>query len=150
MITLHRSPAFWCCQEACVRTSHPCATPLVQVRQHREHKRTFMYLEQLILRYNAAGSCLAIKEIHEASDGPPVHGFASQSMLWGAALPSRNLMMQAPVMSPAACVLRQMSNRRHTAYRCDRLLLHLSPAGQQVLAKLCSSWVWPPAVLQLA
>lgn len=37
----------------------------VQVRQHTEHKRTFMFLEQVILKYNAAGTCINIKDIHE-------------------------------------------------------------------------------------
>ena len=36
-----------------------------QVRQHTEHKRTFMYLEQLILKHNADAHCVSIKEIHE-------------------------------------------------------------------------------------
>ena len=36
-----------------------------QVRQHVEHKRTFFYLEQLILKHNADAHCLNIKEIHE-------------------------------------------------------------------------------------
>jgi nonsense-mediated mRNA decay protein 3 len=43
-------------------------TACVQVRQHTEHKRTFMYLEQLILRHNAASHCLSIKDIHEGID----------------------------------------------------------------------------------
>ena len=32
-----------------------------------EHKRTFFYLEQLILKHNADAYCLNIKEIHEVS-----------------------------------------------------------------------------------
>lgn len=38
---------------------------VLQVRQHTEHKRTFMFLEQVILKYNAAGNCINIKDIHE-------------------------------------------------------------------------------------
>ena len=38
---------------------------VVQVRQHTEHKRTFMFLEQVILKYNAAATCINIKDIHE-------------------------------------------------------------------------------------
>ncbi len=37
----------------------------MQVRQHTEHKRTFMFLEQVILKYNAASTCINIKDIHE-------------------------------------------------------------------------------------
>ena len=39
----------------------------MQVRQHTEHKRTFMFLEQVILKYNAAAACINIKDIHEVS-----------------------------------------------------------------------------------
>lgn len=38
---------------------------MMQVRQHTEHKRTFMFLEQVILKYNAASTCINIKDIHE-------------------------------------------------------------------------------------
>ncbi len=38
---------------------------LLQVRQHTEHKRTFMFLEQVILKYSAAANCINIKDIHE-------------------------------------------------------------------------------------
>ena len=40
---------------------------LLQVRQHTEHKRTFMFLEQVILKYGAAANCINIKDIHEVS-----------------------------------------------------------------------------------
>lgn len=43
-------------------------TAVVQVRQHTEHKRTFMFLEQVILKYNAAAACINIKDIHEGVD----------------------------------------------------------------------------------
>ncbi|KAK9863784.1 hypothetical protein WJX84_009015 [Apatococcus fuscideae] len=39
-----------------------------QVRQHVPHKRTFFYLEQLILKFNADAQCLSMKEIHEGVD----------------------------------------------------------------------------------
>ena len=38
---------------------------IFQVRQHTEHKRTFLYLEQLILKHNADSNCISIKDIHE-------------------------------------------------------------------------------------
>lgn len=41
---------------------------LVQVRQKAEHKKTFFYLEQLILKYNAHDRVLKIKEMHEGID----------------------------------------------------------------------------------
>jgi hypothetical protein len=44
-----------------------CVVPL-QVRQHVAHKRTFLYLEQLILRAGADQQCVNIKDIHEGLD----------------------------------------------------------------------------------
>lgn len=41
---------------------------LVQVRQKVDHKKTFFYLEQLILKYNAHDKVLKIKEMHEGVD----------------------------------------------------------------------------------
>ncbi len=41
---------------------------LVQVRQKVEHKKTFFFLEQLILKYNAHDKVLKIKEEHEGID----------------------------------------------------------------------------------
>jgi nonsense-mediated mRNA decay protein 3 len=46
-------PAPWCC---------------LQVRQHVAHKRTFLYLEQLILRAGADAQCIKINDIHEGLD----------------------------------------------------------------------------------
>lgn len=43
-------------------------TACVQVRQHVAHKRTFLYLEQLILRAGADQQCVNIKDIHEGLD----------------------------------------------------------------------------------
>jgi nonsense-mediated mRNA decay protein 3 len=39
-----------------------------QVRQHVAHKRTFLFLEQLILKHGAAAQCINIKDIHEGID----------------------------------------------------------------------------------
>ena len=39
---------------------------MAQVRQHTSHKRTFFYLEQLILRHNIDQLCINVKEMHEA------------------------------------------------------------------------------------
>ena len=39
-----------------------------QVRQHVAHKRTFFFLEQLILKHGADESCVNVKEIHEGID----------------------------------------------------------------------------------
>ena len=38
----------------------------MQVRQHVGHKRTFFYLEQLILKYDVDQQCINVKEMHEA------------------------------------------------------------------------------------
>ena len=53
---------------------HPCQVivvivdaGLLQVRQHTEHKRTFMFLEQVVLKYSAAANCINIKDIHEVN-----------------------------------------------------------------------------------
>eukprot|EP00201_Polytomella_parva_P001315 CAMPEP_0175082732 /NCGR_PEP_ID=MMETSP0052_2-20121109/26929_1 /TAXON_ID=51329 ORGANISM="Polytomella parva, Strain SAG 63-3" /NCGR_SAMPLE_ID=MMETSP0052_2 /ASSEMBLY_ACC=CAM_ASM_000194 /LENGTH=515 /DNA_ID=CAMNT_0016353981 /DNA_START=153 /DNA_END=1703 /DNA_ORIENTATION=+ len=39
-----------------------------QVRQHVFHKRTFLYLEQLILKYGADSNCIKVNDIHEGVD----------------------------------------------------------------------------------
>lgn len=39
-----------------------------QVRQHVPHKRTFLYLEQLILRAGADAQCINMKDNHEGLD----------------------------------------------------------------------------------
>lgn len=41
---------------------------MLQVRQHVPHKRSFLYLEQLILRAGADSQCVNIKDIHEGLD----------------------------------------------------------------------------------
>ncbi len=38
------------------------------MRQHVAHKRTFLYLEQLILKHGADSTCLNIKDIHQGVD----------------------------------------------------------------------------------
>ena len=39
-----------------------------QVRQHVPHKRTFLFLEQLILKHGADSQCVNIRDIHEGVD----------------------------------------------------------------------------------
>ncbi|KAF9447217.1 NMD3-domain-containing protein [Macrolepiota fuliginosa MF-IS2] len=41
---------------------------LVQVRQKVSHKRTFLYLEQLILKYNAQKDTISVKEVRDGLD----------------------------------------------------------------------------------
>lgn len=41
---------------------------LVQVRQKAAHKKTFFYLEQLLLKYRAHEKCVNVKPIHEGID----------------------------------------------------------------------------------
>eukprot|EP01024_Parvocaulis_polyphysoides_P010056 TRINITY_DN1331_c3_g1_i1.p2 TRINITY_DN1331_c3_g1~~TRINITY_DN1331_c3_g1_i1.p2 ORF type:complete len:239 (+),score=25.04 TRINITY_DN1331_c3_g1_i1:104-820(+) len=48
----------------------------VQVRQHVDHKRTFFFLEQAIMKYGADEDCVNIKDIHEGID----FHFASRSL----------------------------------------------------------------------
>ncbi|KAK9846267.1 hypothetical protein WJX81_000414 [Elliptochloris bilobata] len=43
-------------------------TACVQVRQHTNHKRTFFFLEQLILKHDIDQLCISIKEMHEGVD----------------------------------------------------------------------------------
>ncbi len=40
-----------------------------QVRQHVAHKRTFFFLEQLILKHGADEACVNVKEMHEVRAG---------------------------------------------------------------------------------
>lgn len=58
-LTWHTGCA-WNCHGPCFTVSLAA-----QVRQHVPHKRTFFYLEQLILKFNADAHCLSMKEIHE-------------------------------------------------------------------------------------
>ena len=41
---------------------------LVQVRQKVPHKRTFLYLEQLILKHNAQKDTISVKEVRDGLD----------------------------------------------------------------------------------
>jgi nonsense-mediated mRNA decay protein 3 len=41
---------------------------MAQVRQRVDHKRTFLFLEQLIIKHNAAEKCLGINEVHNGLD----------------------------------------------------------------------------------
>ncbi|XP_057451079.1 uncharacterized protein LOC130742985 [Lotus japonicus] len=41
---------------------------VVQLRQHVSHRRTFFYLEQLILKHGAAARAIRIKQMHEGID----------------------------------------------------------------------------------
>lgn len=52
----------------CVYLLH-CAVALSQVRQHVAHKRTFFFLEQLILKHGVDASCVNVKEMHEVRRG---------------------------------------------------------------------------------
>lgn len=56
------------CRRACA-TLPPCPPRRVQVRQHVSHKRTFFFLEQLILKHGADESCVNVKEMHEVGCG---------------------------------------------------------------------------------
>jgi nonsense-mediated mRNA decay protein 3 len=40
----------------------------VQIRQRVNHKRTFLFLEQLIIKHNATDKCLSIKEVYDGLD----------------------------------------------------------------------------------
>ena len=40
----------------------------VQVRQRVDHKRTFLFLEQLIIKHNAAEKCMNIREMDDGLD----------------------------------------------------------------------------------
>jgi nonsense-mediated mRNA decay protein 3 len=57
----------------CEKCSRVAANPdqwiaCVQVRQKVDHKRTFFFLEQLIIKHNAAASAINIKQMHEGVD----------------------------------------------------------------------------------
>ena len=56
-----------------------------QVRQHVPHKRTFFFLEQLILKHGADSACVNVKEIHQGIDfyfGSRAHGTKFLDFLW--------------------------------------------------------------------
>nr|ABV28352.1 nonsense-mediated mRNA decary protein 3 [Taiwania cryptomerioides] len=51
-----------------VQTNPDQYVAVVQVRQHVSHRRTFFYLEQLILKHGAASQAVNIKQVHEGVD----------------------------------------------------------------------------------
>ncbi|KAK3234729.1 hypothetical protein CYMTET_55024 [Cymbomonas tetramitiformis] len=51
-------------------------TAVAQVRQHVEHKRTFLYLEQLILKHGAEAGTLGIKEVPLSAASHLLQGLA--------------------------------------------------------------------------
>lgn len=55
--------------EDCKKTYTPHTwVAQLQVRQRVTHKRTFLFLEQLILKHNAADKCINIKEVSDGLD----------------------------------------------------------------------------------
>ena len=48
--------------------THHQWTACVQLRQKASHKRTFLFLEQLILKHNMTSNCLGIKELKDGLD----------------------------------------------------------------------------------
>lgn len=57
------------CPDCARRAANPDTwTACVQVRQHVSHKRTFLFLEQIILRQGAADACVNVRDIHEGVD----------------------------------------------------------------------------------
>nr|PIL96620.1 NMD3 family protein [Toxoplasma gondii COUG] len=59
-------------------TPHAGWTAMVQVRQHAEHKRTFLFLEQLVLKHRLAARLL---NVVEKSDGLDFHFPSRQAAL---------------------------------------------------------------------
>ncbi|GMH34161.1 hypothetical protein BSKO_01995 [Bryopsis sp. KO-2023] len=49
-------------------TNQEAWTAVVQVRQHVEHKKTFFFLEQLILKHKAHENTINVKEMHQGVD----------------------------------------------------------------------------------
>lgn len=57
------------CPTCCRQAANPNSwVGCAQVRQHVPHKRTFFYLEQLILKHCAHEACINVKEMHEGVD----------------------------------------------------------------------------------
>ncbi len=40
----------------------------MQVRQRVDHKRTFLFLEQMLIKHNMANRAIGIKEVHDGLD----------------------------------------------------------------------------------
>ncbi len=78
-----------------------------QVRQHTSHKRTFFFLEQLILKHSIDQTCISIKEMHEART---LHG-CPRSPLWPVraidglcpAIVRENMCARCATCEPCAC-----------------------------------------------
>jgi nonsense-mediated mRNA decay protein 3 len=57
------------CPDCARRAANPDTwTACVQVRQHVAHKRTFLFLEQVILRHGAADAAVTVRDINEGVD----------------------------------------------------------------------------------
>lgn len=56
------------CEDCHRREAKDFWKAVVQVRQKATHKKTFLYLEQLLIKYQAHDKCLNIKQIHEGID----------------------------------------------------------------------------------
>lgn len=56
------------CPDCCRREAKNTWNTVVQVRQKVEHKRTFLYLEQLILKHSAHRDCVNIKTVRDGID----------------------------------------------------------------------------------
>lgn len=56
------------CPDCAKSYTHNTWRAVVQVRQKVPHKRTFLYLEQLILKHNAHRDTINIKEVHDGID----------------------------------------------------------------------------------
>jgi nonsense-mediated mRNA decay protein 3 len=60
--------AYQQCPDCAKSYTHNTWRAVVQVRQKVPHKRTFLYLEQLILRHSAHKDTINIKEVHDGID----------------------------------------------------------------------------------
>lgn len=56
------------CEDCHRREAKDFWKAVVQVRQKALHKKTFLYLEQMLIKYQAHDKCLNIKTIHEGLD----------------------------------------------------------------------------------
>ncbi len=56
------------CEDCHRREAKDFWRALVQVRQKAQHKKTFFYLEQLLIKHKAHDKCVNIKTIHEGID----------------------------------------------------------------------------------
>lgn len=63
-----RSPLYSSPTSYSLTNSLPHPSTNAQLRQHVHHKRTFFFLEQLILKHSADENCVNIKDIHNGVD----------------------------------------------------------------------------------